>query len=141
MTDTTIRHAELRKMLHERRRELQVQVQSRMRDERSSRAAERRDELEDTEADVQGDLTFALLQMQTETVTRIDEALKRLDAGQYGACFDCGGEVAERRLRALPFAVRCQSCEERREQDREHARRLADRRGDTLLTFPSGAKA
>lgn len=52
-----------------------------------------------------------------QDVARIDDALMRLDAGKYGSCLECAREISEQRLRALPFAVRCQACEERREQD------------------------
>jgi DnaK suppressor protein len=72
-------------------------------------------------------------QLRSETLTRIDEALVRLDGGKYGSCVECSGEIAERRLRALPFAVRCQACEERREQMQGHARRLDQRRADLAL--------
>ena len=40
-------------------------------------------------------------ELPAETMTRIDQALVRLDAGQCGSCFDCGREISERRLRAL----------------------------------------
>jgi hypothetical protein len=30
-------------------------------------------------------------------------ALSTLNEGTYGVCFECGGEIAERRLKALPF--------------------------------------
>ena len=56
--------------------------------------------------------TSTLLQMSAETLARIDAALRRLDVGQYGFCAECAKEIAERRLRALPFAVRCQACED-----------------------------
>ena len=135
MTDTTIRNADLRQMLIERRREMQDEVQSRIRDGRTDRHKEVRDDLEHSDADIQGDIEFALLQMRAETLARIDEALVRLDAGKYGSCFECDGEISERRLRALPFAVRCQACEERREQEQGHARQLAQRRG-SLSLFP-----
>ena len=139
MTDTMTRHAELRRMLDERRRDLQSDLQSRIRDERGHRSTDGRDDLEHTEADVQGDLTFALLRMRADTMTRIDEAIKRIDDGQYGACFDCGGQVSARRLRAMPFAVRCQSCEGRREQERTEPHRLIGRPG-ALFTAPDGAR-
>ena len=71
--------------------------------------------------------------LRAETLIRIDEALVRLDAGEYGSCAECDGEVSERRLRALPFAVRCQACEEGREQEQGHARHLAQRRGSFSL--------
>jgi DnaK suppressor protein len=129
MTDTATRNTELRDMLRERRREMQDEVQSRIRDGRTDQSKDVCDDLEHSDADIQGDIEFALLQMRAETLARIDEALVRLEAGAYGSCVECDGEISERRLRALPFAVRCQACEERREQERGQARHLAQRRG------------
>ncbi len=140
MTDTTLRHASSRQMLSDRRREMLVDVQRRIRHGRSERPNEVQDDLEVSDADIQEDIELALLQMRAETVTRIDEALAGLDAGQYGSCVECGGEIPERRLRALPFAVRCQPCEERREAEQEHARQLAQQRGKFLL-FPDGVSS
>jgi DnaK suppressor protein len=140
MTDTAMRDAGLRQMLSERRREMQDDVQSRLRDGRTDRPNDARDDIDHSDADVQGDIELALLQMKAETLLRIDEALVRLDAGKYGSCFECAGAIAERRLRALPFAVRCQACEERREQAQGHARRLDQRRG-SLSLFPEVASS
>jgi DnaK suppressor protein len=64
---------------------------------------------------------------------RIDAAHRRLDVGQYGFCAECAKAIAERRLRALPFAVRCQACEERREEKHGQARRAAQQRGSPSL--------
>jgi DnaK suppressor protein len=49
-------------------------------------------------------------------LARIDAAIARMDQGSYGECTDCGEEIEPRRLRALPHALRCQGCEEAREQ-------------------------
>lgn len=136
MTDTAIRNTDLRHMLEMRRREAQDEVQSRIRDGRTGRPTEVRDDLEHSDADIQGDIEIALLQMKAEMLVRIDEALVRLDAGQYGSCRECERGISERRLRALPFAVRCQACEERREQQQGRAR-LVQRRG----TFPGFSEA
>ena len=133
MTDTTMRNAELRQMLIERRRELQDDVRSRIRGGRADRPNDVRDDLEMSDADIQGDIEFELLQMRSETLSRIDEALVRLDAGKYGSCFACDREIARRRLRALPFAVRCQECEERCEIEQNRARHLAQRGGFSLF--------
>ena len=127
MADTTVRDADLWQMLRNRRSEMQQDVKSRIRDERTDRSIDVRDDLEHSDADIQGDIALSLLQMRAEALARIDEALVRLDAGKYGSCFECEREISERRLRALPFAVRCQACEERREQEQGRARRLAGR--------------
>lgn len=114
------RYDELKKMLGDRRREVHGEIQERVRASRSEgalRVADKaRDMGDDAEADMRDDIEFALTQMKADTVRKIDEALVRLEEGSYGNCADCRGEIAEKRLRALPFvAVRCKDCEEARE--------------------------
>ena len=138
MTTTTttiasVRHADLRLMLQDRRRETQNDVQSRIRDVRTDGPSPVLNADEHGDADVQDDIELALIQMRAETLVRIDEALTRLDAGEYGLCVECDDEIAERRLRALPFAVRCTSCEERREQGEARQRRFAQRTAGPFL--------
>ena len=91
------------------------------------------DDLDASDLNIQEDIEIALLQMRTETLTRVEQALVRLDAGNYGSCFECGLEISERRLRALPFAVRCQPCEARREETEGRSRQLARQSGNFLL--------
>jgi len=50
---------------------------------------------------------------------RIDAALARLAAGDYGICVDCGNAIAARRLEAIPWAERCITCEERAQAEPE----------------------
>jgi DnaK suppressor protein len=133
MSKTAKRTTELKQLLTERRRAMQDDVQSRIRGGRTDRPNEVRDDLEHSDADIQGDIEFSLIQMRADTLKRIDEALVRLDAGKYGSCFECESDISERRLRALPFAVRCQACEQRREQEEGRAREVTQRRGGTSL--------
>ncbi|HEY4671529.1 MAG TPA: TraR/DksA family transcriptional regulator, partial [Gemmatimonadaceae bacterium] len=79
------------------------------------------------------DIEFALIQMKSETLTKVNDALTRLEHGNYGYCFECGEEISERRLRALPFAVRCKDCEEAREIAQQRERVMAQRRGAASL--------
>ena len=133
------RYEELKSILEDRRREIVNQVQERMRDVRAEGAGATvqgvLDAAESSEADIQDEIEFALIQMKAETLNKIDEALRRLDEGSYGYCFECGEEISERRLRALPFAVRCKDCEEAREVRQQRERQLAARRGGTSLLF------
>jgi len=128
MTDD-MRNADLRQMLTTRQQEMRDDVLSRMRHGRSDQPNDVRDSVDMSDADVQGDIELAMLQMRAEALSKIDVALYRLDAGEYGSCVDCKGEIAERRLRALPFAVRCQACEERREHAQGRARQHAQQSG------------
>ena len=129
------RYNELKKMLEDRRRELSSDVQGRMRDVRDTdKDRDVLDQGESSEVDIQEDIEFALIQMKSETLNKVDAALRRLDEGTYGGCFECGEEISEARLRALPFAVRCKDCEEARETA-EQRERMAQRRGSSSALF------
>jgi DnaK suppressor protein len=122
---------DLRHILTTRRRALVRQIQNNLRDARSEPSGHARypvESGESTEVHPEDDLAFALIQLRGEVLTRIDEAVRRLDKGTYGFCGECGDTIATPRLRALPFAVRCKDCEERREQSevRERAHRRDD---------------
>ena len=129
------RYAELKQMLDERQREIHAEVKGKIRDVRTeaSGKSEVFDAVESSEADIQDDIEFALIQMKSETLNKINDALARLEQGNYGNCFECGEEIAEKRLRALPFAVRCKDCEEAREVAEKRERQMASRRGATSL--------
>jgi len=131
------RYNELKKMLDDRRRELLNEVQGRIRDVRSDGNKDRDvlDQGESSEVDIQEDIEFALIQMKSETLTKVDAALRRLEEGSYGDCFECGDEIAEARLRALPFAVRCKDCEEARENTERRERMQAQKRGSSALFY------
>ena len=128
------RYTELKRMLDDRQRELQAEVQGKMRDVRADdKMTEVLDAVESAEADIQEDIEFALVQMKSETLNKVNDALNRLDQGTYGNCFKCGEEIAEKRLRALPFAVRCKDCEEAKEVAEQRERQHAQRRGAASL--------
>jgi DnaK suppressor protein len=138
VTMAPARDHELKRMLDERRNELQAAVKGKMRDVRAEavwggKQNEVLDAVESSEADIQEDIEFALIQMKSETLNKVTDALARLKQGEYGYCFECGEEIAEKRLRALPFAVRCKDCEEAREIAEQRERQLAQRRGTASL--------
>ena len=124
----------LRAILESRRAELSQDVQGRIRDVRSDGTGDRNvlDGPESSEIDIQDDIGFALIQMKAETLKKIDTALRRIEEGDYGECFECGGEIAQARLRALPFAVRCRDCEAIHETT-DHRERLIASRGSSAL--------
>jgi DnaK suppressor protein len=46
----------------------------------------------------------------------IDEALKRVEGGDYGECVNCGEPVQEKRLDAVPWARYCVKCQDLQER-------------------------
>ena len=130
-------HGDVKTILETRRADLMHDVQHRIRDVRSDGITERDvlDTAESSEAYIQDDIEFALIQLKAETLNKIDAALRRIEEGNYGDCSECGGEIAEARLRALPFAVRCRDCEDVREASDQRERSLALRGAASALFF------
>jgi DnaK suppressor protein len=56
------------------------------------------------------DVVDSLDDAVTSELHAITQAIARLDAGRYGICTTCGGEIGARRLQAVPYADQCQSC-------------------------------
>ena len=82
------------------------------------------------ETNVEEDGTNAFLRLQTleqvgtqqGTVTRIDEALRAISKGSYGACDTCGELISKERLTVLPFARNCIACQSEMERSSRHGR-------------------
>ena len=130
------RYDELKQMLEERQRELVAEVQGKIRGVRADGAEKPHDVMdqgETSEVDIQEDIELALIQMKAETLTRVNEALERLNAGSYGRCNECGDEISPQRLRALPFAVRCKDCEEAREIAAQRERQMSRRSSSSFF--------
>ena len=128
---TNERYEELRRILEERREEIAGEVQDKIRNVRTEAGQtsmhRTADVTESSETDIQDDIEFALIQMKAEMLGKIGAALGRLERGSYGYCYECGEEIAEQRLRALPFAARCKDCEEIQETERNRERVIESR--------------
>ena len=46
----------------------------------------------------------------------IDEALERVERGEYGECVNCGEPLTEKRLDAVPWARYCLKCQDLQER-------------------------
>lgn len=54
--------------------------------------------------------TEALATTLTTNLMDVEHALAKLDAGTYGICEGCGGEIAPARMEAMPAARLCINC-------------------------------
>jgi len=61
-------------------------------------------------------LQNSLQQTEMDELRLIENALTRIDKGEYGVCVDCGEQISERRLENFPYAARCIVCQEAFEQ-------------------------
>jgi DnaK suppressor protein len=115
------RYLLLKGILEDRRREIQEKLRS-LRESIPAAAPDVRDAEEQSVDDFVQEVDLALMEMKSETLKRIQQALLRLDAGTYGRCQECDVEIPSARLRALPFAALCRECQEETENTVRAAR-------------------
>lgn len=63
--------------------------------------------------------TLRIRDRERRLITKIQEALTRIDEGTFGVCEVCGGEISVGRLRARPVTTLCIDCKETQEAE-EH---------------------
>ena len=64
------------------------------------------------------ELALNLASSRQESLYDIEDAIRRVDEGTYGACETCGGAIELPRLKALPFAKKCMTCQNAAERGR-----------------------
>lgn len=69
-------------------------------------------------ATLESDRNFELRLRSREQhlLEKINEALARIDSGDYGICEDCEAEIGLKRLEARPVATHCIDCKIKQEQ-------------------------
>jgi DnaK suppressor protein len=61
---------------------------------------------------------------ERKLIFKIQEALQRLDNGEYGICEECGEEIAINRLKARPVTTLCIDCKSNQEVAERKAKRV-----------------
>jgi DnaK suppressor protein len=79
-------------------------------------------------ADDERERQFSILlcNRDREKLELIDEALERIEDGTYGICEDCGSKIAEGRIKVMPFARYCISCQSKIEKEEKYLRNQDD---------------
>ncbi len=53
---------------------------------------------------------------ERKLIVKIQEALRRIEDGEFGICETCGEEIGEKRLEARPVTTQCIDCKTEAEQ-------------------------
>jgi len=139
------RYLVLKEMLAERRREVHYKLRS-LRETLPVKASVVRDAEEQSVDDFVTEVDMALMQMKSDTLAKIDQAIARLEDGTYGLCQECDGEIQAARLKAVPFAPLCRECQEETESTVRAARearafaRLQKELAHVTLRMPAGRR-
>lgn len=97
----------LRERLEKKKSELNARLEritAKVRQSLESDSKERALQLEDSE------VVDALGNEAREELKKISQALRRMDAGDYGLCTSCGMPIDSKRIEAYPYASECIDC-------------------------------
>jgi len=100
-------YAGLRRQLEHKKEELSARLEritANLRRGHHPDSKERAKELEDSE------VVDALGNEARREIVKIAAALRRIDAGEYSICIECGSEIDRSRLEAHPYARKCIDC-------------------------------
>lgn len=96
-------------------REIEESLGQSLTEDQQRRLESARDVGDQALMDLERELGISLMEMRNRRRQSIDEALTRLHEGTYGVCAECGVEISEKRLQAVPFAKLCVECQSRAE--------------------------
>ena len=117
--ETPKRHASLKQILIAKRealiQEIKQQLGQSVSEEQQRRLEAAMDSGDQALVDLEREMGISLQEMRNRERQLIDDALDSLEEGSYGMCADCGEEISEKRLHALPFARLCVECQSKRE--------------------------
>jgi len=119
MNDIGKQAEELVNLLREKKRRLWTEVRHELFDQIGDELHAEYEIPQDAEdralIDLLEDTGLAVADIRRQELTRIDEAMQRLEQGRYGLCEDCGRAIRLERLRVDPYVSCCIECQEKRE--------------------------
>jgi DnaK suppressor protein len=117
-----------RKILLQKERELTDEMVRRREDALESRTAEVEDPIDAVTSATEQETAFQEGRIAYDTLTMVQDALRRIEDGTFGYCIDCGKPIEEARLNAVPWTPYCRDDQEK--HDKLTAEKAADNLGD-----------
>ena len=105
-----------RDMLLQIRKDITREIQQDIQEGREGEAGDGRDSYDIASDERDREINLLLGDRDRKKLQQVDDALSRLESGEYGECEECGGEIAPGRLEAMPFTRLCVTCQSEFEQ-------------------------
>jgi DnaK suppressor protein len=103
-------------MLLEIRKNILREIKQDVKEGREGEAGDGRDTYDIASDERDREINLLLGDRERKKLQLVDDALHRLEAGEYGQCEECGGDIAVGRLEAMPFSRLCVTCQGEFEQ-------------------------
>jgi DnaK suppressor protein len=107
--------ARYRKLLLEEKQRILNNSKNALKNELALSPDDLPDETDLAASEINQNLVFKLRDRERQLLSKIDEALARMDEGTFGTCQECEEPIEPRRLEARPVSTLCIACKERQE--------------------------
>ena len=107
----------IKKKLIKQRQELLTEAEHTLTSKISSEKESFPDPTDQAVAELDNNFVLRLRGREQKLLKKIDEAISRIDSGQYGVCESCGGQISVKRLEARPVTTLCIECKTRQEEE------------------------
>jgi DnaK suppressor protein len=74
------------------------------------------DEVDNSMVEQERELNLLLQDREKQHLEAIEEALQRIETGEYGFCDECGDQIDQKRLMVIPLAQLCITCQQNEER-------------------------
>jgi RNA polymerase-binding transcription factor len=101
-----------RKLLEQKKAELSNELAKARSAEEESNEESTQDIADKAVSSYTREFLYSLTDGERTVLLQIDEALGRIEDGTYGYCLNCGVQMSDRRLTAVPWTPYCVDCQE-----------------------------
>lgn len=107
----------IKKKLVKQRQDLLTEAEHTLTSKISSEKESFPDPTDQAVAELDNNFVLRLRGREQKLLKKIDEAIARIDSGEYGVCESCGEQISMKRLEARPVTTLCIECKTRQEEE------------------------
>ena len=74
------------------------------------------DDADLAESSYEQEMSFYFKTRGQDELRMIDDAIIRIESGEYGICAECGADIPKKRLEVLPYSLYCVECQDKVEK-------------------------
>ena len=108
---------EIKQKLQEEKKQILMELQTQRAFNQDDSRKDVGDEVDSSVNEQARELSLLMRDRNRDRLEAIEEAIQRMQTGDYGFCEECGDSIPKRRLIAMPLARMCVNCQ----QDQERA--------------------
>lgn len=119
---------EIKRTLREMKTKQLQEIRQNIRDETAGEKDDGRDTYDLASDERDREIHLILSDREREKLQAIEEALRRIEDKTYGICDNCESEIADGRLRVMPFTRTCVNCQTEMEKESKLAKKFEEER-------------